>query len=151
MSRREKLKTDWATTLASYYITTPKFSEHFRMTHFWQMFVKADWLARCLILYNCGNWAENNWIQRLRGVPQYFCPDTVPRIKTKMKISTGTIIILRLLCRRTQKAHHAALHEEILLYHATRRALRRRRECLQVVTVVSYLNPERKHWERTEV
>lgn len=33
-----------------------------------QKFGKVYHMARCLILYSCGNGIENTWIQRLRGV-----------------------------------------------------------------------------------
>lgn len=38
-----------------------------------QMFVRADYTVRLLILYTCGNGTKNSWIQRLRCVPWFFC------------------------------------------------------------------------------
>lgn len=38
------------------------------------MFVKADWMAKNLILWTCDNVTENTRIWRLQGTAQYFCP-----------------------------------------------------------------------------
>lgn len=39
-----------------------------------KMFVEGHCMAKCLILYTCGNGTEKTWIYWLGSVAQHFCP-----------------------------------------------------------------------------